>query len=146
MSSPGFDFGFEGYQWPSTPRWGNCESPQRAGDSAHPNVRGASFIFFDTSKKGSRRSCSMNICGNKLKVAAYQRSLRLLSRVSGRNCIPISSPYYRKGTPGMVKSMQRERGLPRLTASVPVAQAQCQLALHGPMPDAVMASVHNRMP
>lgn len=25
--------------------------------------------FFDTSKKGSRRWCSMNICGNKLKVA-----------------------------------------------------------------------------
>jgi predicted RNA-binding Zn ribbon-like protein len=29
--------------------------------------------FFDTSKKGSRRWCSMNICGNKLKVATYQR-------------------------------------------------------------------------
>jgi predicted RNA-binding Zn ribbon-like protein len=29
--------------------------------------------FFDTSKKGSRRWCSMNICGNKHKVAAYQR-------------------------------------------------------------------------
>jgi predicted RNA-binding Zn ribbon-like protein len=29
--------------------------------------------FFDTSKKGSRRWCSMNICGNKKKVAAYQR-------------------------------------------------------------------------
>jgi predicted RNA-binding Zn ribbon-like protein len=29
--------------------------------------------FFDVSKKGSRRWCSMNICGNKLKVAAYQR-------------------------------------------------------------------------
>lgn len=29
--------------------------------------------FFDTSKKGSRRWCSMNICGNKLKVAAYQK-------------------------------------------------------------------------
>lgn len=29
--------------------------------------------FFDTSKKSSRRWCSMNICGNKLKVAAYQR-------------------------------------------------------------------------
>jgi predicted RNA-binding Zn ribbon-like protein len=29
--------------------------------------------FFDTSKKGSRRWCSMNICGNRLKVAAYQR-------------------------------------------------------------------------
>lgn len=33
--------------------------------------------FFDTSKKGSRRWCSMNICGNKLKVAAYQRRKRL---------------------------------------------------------------------
>jgi predicted RNA-binding Zn ribbon-like protein len=32
--------------------------------------------FFDTSKKGSRRWCSMNICGNKHKVAAYQRRLR----------------------------------------------------------------------
>jgi predicted RNA-binding Zn ribbon-like protein len=28
--------------------------------------------FYDTSKKGSRRWCSMNICGNKVKVAAYQ--------------------------------------------------------------------------
>ena len=34
--------------------------------------------FFDTSKKGSRRWCSMNICGNKLKVAAYQRRKRTL--------------------------------------------------------------------
>lgn len=32
--------------------------------------------FFDTSKKGSRRWCSMRICGNKLKVAAYQRRKR----------------------------------------------------------------------
>ena len=34
--------------------------------------------FYDTSKKGSRRWCSMNICGNRLKVAAYQRRRRLL--------------------------------------------------------------------
>lgn len=33
--------------------------------------------FLDTSKKGSRRWCSMNICGNKLKVAAYQRRKRV---------------------------------------------------------------------
>ena len=33
--------------------------------------------FYDTSKKGSRRWCSMNICGNKMKVAAYQRRRRL---------------------------------------------------------------------
>ena len=32
--------------------------------------------FYDTSKKGSRRWCSMNICGNRLKVAAYQRRKR----------------------------------------------------------------------
>ena len=32
--------------------------------------------FFDTSKKGSRRWCSMNICGNKLKVASYQKRKR----------------------------------------------------------------------
>lgn len=38
--------------------------------------------FFDTSKKGSRRWCSMNICGNKLKVAAYQRRKR--TPASGR--------------------------------------------------------------
>ncbi|HEY4381125.1 MAG TPA: CGNR zinc finger domain-containing protein [Acidobacteriaceae bacterium] len=32
--------------------------------------------FLDTSRKGSRRWCSMNICGNRLKVAAYQRRQR----------------------------------------------------------------------
>jgi predicted RNA-binding Zn ribbon-like protein len=32
--------------------------------------------FFDTSKKGSRRWCSMNLCGNKVKVATYQRRKR----------------------------------------------------------------------
>lgn len=32
--------------------------------------------FYDTSKKGSRRWCSMNLCGNKIKVAAYQRRKR----------------------------------------------------------------------
>jgi len=29
--------------------------------------------FLDISKKGSRRWCSMNICGNKFKVAAYRK-------------------------------------------------------------------------
>ena len=32
--------------------------------------------FLDTSKKSSRRWCSMNICGNKIKVAAYQKRKR----------------------------------------------------------------------
>jgi predicted RNA-binding Zn ribbon-like protein len=39
--------------------------------------------FFDTSKKGSRRWCSMNICGNKLKVAAYQRRKRAADTLIG---------------------------------------------------------------
>jgi predicted RNA-binding Zn ribbon-like protein len=33
--------------------------------------------FFDRSKKGSRRWCSMKLCGNKLKVASYQRRKRV---------------------------------------------------------------------
>lgn len=32
--------------------------------------------FYDTSKKGSRRWCSMNLCGNKVKVAAYKERNR----------------------------------------------------------------------
>jgi predicted RNA-binding Zn ribbon-like protein len=32
--------------------------------------------FLDTSKKGSRRWCSMNICGNRVKVASYQQRKR----------------------------------------------------------------------
>jgi predicted RNA-binding Zn ribbon-like protein len=39
--------------------------------------------FFDTSKKGTRRWCSMQLCGNRLKVAAYaarHRKQRHISR------------------------------------------------------------------
>jgi predicted RNA-binding Zn ribbon-like protein len=32
--------------------------------------------FYDTSKKGTRRWCSMNLCGNRSKVAAYARRQR----------------------------------------------------------------------
>ena len=32
--------------------------------------------FHDTSKKGTRRWCSMNLCGNRFKVAAYTRRKR----------------------------------------------------------------------
>jgi predicted RNA-binding Zn ribbon-like protein len=39
--------------------------------------------FLDTSKKGSRRWCSMNICGNKMKVASYQRRKRNTRRLRG---------------------------------------------------------------
>jgi predicted RNA-binding Zn ribbon-like protein len=34
--------------------------------------------FLDTSKKGTRRWCSMQLCGNRLKVAAYARRKRLI--------------------------------------------------------------------
>ena len=37
--------------------------------------------FYDTSKKGTRRWCSMQLCGNRLKVAAYARRLRLANYV-----------------------------------------------------------------
>jgi predicted RNA-binding Zn ribbon-like protein len=45
--------------------------------------------FLDTSKKGSRRWCSMNICGNKIKVAAYQKRKRAArkSQLTKRNRI-----------------------------------------------------------
>jgi predicted RNA-binding Zn ribbon-like protein len=33
--------------------------------------------FLDTSKKGTRRWCSMQLCGNRLKVASYARRKRL---------------------------------------------------------------------
>jgi predicted RNA-binding Zn ribbon-like protein len=46
----------------ATPRLRKCES--------------CVLHFFDSSKKGSRRWCSMNLCGNKVKVAAYQRRNR----------------------------------------------------------------------
>ena len=41
--------------------------------------KGAQFVlyFYDTSKKGTRRWCSMQLCGNRLKVAAYARRQRL---------------------------------------------------------------------
>lgn len=41
-----------------------CESPRCA------------VHFHDTSKKGARRWCSMNLCGNRVKVAAYRRRNR----------------------------------------------------------------------
>jgi len=39
--------------------------------------------FHDTSKKGTRRWCSMQLCGNRLKVAAYAARQRL--RAQGRH-------------------------------------------------------------
>jgi predicted RNA-binding Zn ribbon-like protein len=37
---------------------------------------GCPVHFMDVSKKGSRRWCSMSLCGNKVKVAAYQQRQR----------------------------------------------------------------------
>lgn len=36
--------------------------------------------FYDTSKKGTRRWCSMQLCGNRLKVAAYAARQRKIAR------------------------------------------------------------------
>ena len=36
--------------------------------------------FHDTSKKGTRRWCSMQLCGNRLKVAAYAARQRKFTR------------------------------------------------------------------
>jgi len=36
--------------------------------------------FYDTSKKGTRRWCSMQLCGNRLKVAAYAARQRARAR------------------------------------------------------------------
>jgi predicted RNA-binding Zn ribbon-like protein len=41
--------------------------------------------FHDTSKKGTRRWCSMQLCGNRLKVAAYAARKRLDGRESQEN-------------------------------------------------------------
>jgi predicted RNA-binding Zn ribbon-like protein len=43
-------------------------------DLHHKRVRKCArcvLHFYDTSKKGTRRWCSMQVCGNRLKVAAY---------------------------------------------------------------------------
>jgi len=36
--------------------------------------------FYDTSKKGTRRWCSMQMCGNRFKVAAYAARRRTIDR------------------------------------------------------------------
>ena len=45
--------------------------------------------FLDTSKKGSRRWCSMNICGNKIKVAAYQQRKRTGRKKMRQRAMPL---------------------------------------------------------
>lgn len=40
--------------------------------------------FYDVSKKGTRRWCSMNLCGNRLKVAAYANRQRRRARAKSR--------------------------------------------------------------
>ena len=41
---------------------------------------GCVLHFYDTSRKGTRRWCSMQLCGNRLKVAAYAARRRKLAR------------------------------------------------------------------
>jgi predicted RNA-binding Zn ribbon-like protein len=68
---------------------------QKPGDRFAPLAQGAAMLFtsvdrtrvrkcnrcvphfLDTSKKGTRRWCSMQLCGNRLKVAAYAQRKRI---------------------------------------------------------------------
>ena len=72
--------------------------PQRPEDLFAPLAHGAAMLFanadrnrlrkcaqcvlhfYDTSKKGTRRWCSMQLCGNRLKVAAYAARQRTSDR------------------------------------------------------------------
>ncbi|MBV9483136.1 MAG: CGNR zinc finger domain-containing protein [Acidobacteria bacterium] len=44
------------------------------------NCRHCVLRFYDTSKKGARRWCSMQLCGNRLKVTAYAACQRANDR------------------------------------------------------------------
>jgi len=48
-----------------------------ADRTRHRKCRQCVLHFLDTSKKGTRRWCSMQLCGNRLKVAAYARRKQL---------------------------------------------------------------------
>jgi predicted RNA-binding Zn ribbon-like protein len=45
--------------------------------------------FYDTSKKGTRRWCSMQLCGNRLKVAAYAARHRTRAASTPAGGVPI---------------------------------------------------------
>ena len=63
------------------PRWHTARrrcSPMWIA-AASASVVSAYCIFYDTSKKGTRRWCSMQLCGNRLKVAAYAARQRAQS-------------------------------------------------------------------
>ena len=52
-----------------------------AGDARRVRKCGHCVLhFYDTSKKGTRRWCSMQLCGNRLKVAAYAARQRIRTR------------------------------------------------------------------
>ena len=51
------------------------------GDASRVRMCGGCVLhFLDTSKKGTRRWCSMQLCGNRLKVAAYAARQRARSQ------------------------------------------------------------------
>jgi predicted RNA-binding Zn ribbon-like protein len=47
--------------------------------------------FYDTSKKGTRQWCSMRLCGNRLKVAAYAARRRRLVFAASRTAAEVRS-------------------------------------------------------
>jgi predicted RNA-binding Zn ribbon-like protein len=54
--------------------------------------------FYDNSKKGNRRWCSMQLCGNRLKVAAYARRQRLPGVVNGSRLVGSKKSTRRKSS------------------------------------------------
>ncbi len=59
--------------------------PRRPEDLFAPLAHSAATLFavlhfYDTSKKGTRQWCSMRLCGNRLKVAAYAARRRAIDR------------------------------------------------------------------
>ena len=82
----------------NTPRIELWFDPRRPEDLFAPLAHGAAKLFaevdrnrirkceqcvlhfYDTSKKGTRRWCSMQLCGNRLKVAAYAARRRMNDR------------------------------------------------------------------
>lgn len=71
---PGFDVEFDDPSW--GPAWTAADgyldllgSPERIRGCANP---ACVLVFFDTSKNGTRRWCSMAGCGNRAKAARHQ--------------------------------------------------------------------------
>ena len=85
-----------------------CFKPQRPEDLFAPLAQGAAMLlantkrdrvrsvlhFVDTSKKGTRRWCSMQLCGNRLKVAPPMRRVADLRASKNKEQIAGCQPRF----------------------------------------------------